>query len=116
MADFYNGEIESIICNAINIIVQQQIANANYDKLISGIVISENLKGTSSYVSSKYLQNSKKTHPEDVYRIEYQNSTFLAYPLNTQDTYSPGDRVLILIPNNDMSNEKYIIRKRPLEV
>lgn len=116
MQEFYNGEIESIICNAINIIVQKQIENANYDKLISATVISDNLKGEYKYSGTRYSTTKRNTYQDDCYYVEYQNSKFIAYPLDENKTYQMGDRVLILVPNNDMTNEKYILRRRPQEV
>lgn len=114
---FLNGEIESIICDAINIIVDKKIKNANYDKVVSGIVVSENLEGQNKYSTTTASNNiTVTTYQEVAYRIEYQNASFIAYPIVEDMEFNIGDRVLVLIPNNDMSNEKYILRKRPKEV
>lgn len=113
---FISGELERIVCDAINIIVDKKIGDAHYDRLISGTVISNNLNGQNAYNTSYSDGTYSGTYQEDCYRVKYQNSEFIAYPLNTNDTYEKDDTVLILIPNNDMRNEKYIMRRRPQQV
>jgi len=112
--EFLHGQIEQIICDAINIIVDTKIQRANYNKVMSGTVISDNLKGTSTIrkVNGR-TQVKRYSDTEDMYKIQYQKSTFIAYPIVQGQTYSKGDNVLILVLNNDMANEKYILRRRP---
>ena len=43
------------------------------------------------------------------YVVKYQDSSFYAYSYNTDRTYTAGTAVYILIPGNDMSQEKSIV-------
>jgi hypothetical protein len=108
----FSGQLEQIICDAINIIVDKKVKDANYDRMVSATVVSQNLKNQSQVIMTDSDQNTDEYY-EDCYKVRYQNSTFVAYPININETYNINDVVLVLIPNNDMRNEKYIMRKRP---
>lgn len=83
--------IEDQICQAVDIIVQQAISQATFDRTIQGQVL--------SCVDASIGK----------YKIKYQDSTFYAYTNNTETTYSKGTNVYILIPGNDMSKDKTIV-------
>ena len=85
------GMIETNICQAIDIIVQRAIDQANYDKTIQATII--------SCVDSTIGK----------YKVRYQDSTFYAYSGSSDVTYTNGSNVYILIPGNDMTKDKTIL-------
>ena len=82
---------ESQILDAIQLLVDNAVSKAEFDKTIKA-TISRCVDAT----IGKYV-------------IKYQNSSFYAYSTNTDTTYSAGTAVYVLIPGNDMSQEKSII-------
>lgn len=82
---------ESQILDAIQLLVDSAVSKAEFDKTIKA-TISRCVDAT----IGKYV-------------IKYQNSSFYAYSTNTDTTYSAGTAVYVLIPGNDMSQEKSII-------
>jgi hypothetical protein len=86
-----NRNYESQILDAIQILVDNAVSKANYDKTIKA-TISRCVDAT----IGKYV-------------VKYQDSSFYAYSHNTDNTYSSGTMVYILIPGNDMSQDKSII-------
>jgi hypothetical protein len=112
---FVTGELESLICDAINIIVDKKIETANYDKMITAILTSDDLYGEKRSAIARSGTYTSTIYKEHCYQARYQNATFLVYPMHEEVTYSNGDTVLVLIPNNDMRNFKYIMRKKPEE-
>lgn len=86
-----NKSIENNICEAIELIVQNAVDNARYDKTIQAIVI-KNI----DELSGKY-------------EVSYQDATFIAYSTDTEIKYPNGASVSILIPGNDMSRDKVIL-------
>lgn len=86
-----NRNYESQILDAIQILVEDAVSKADYDKTIKA-TISRCVDPT----IGKYI-------------IKYQDSSFYAYSYNTENTYSAGTAVYVLIPGNDMSQEKSII-------
>ena len=86
-----SGNYESQILEAIQILVDDAVSKANYDKTIQG-TISRCIDAT----IGKYI-------------VRYQDSSFYAYSHNTETTYPAGTSVYVLVPGNDMSNEKSII-------
>lgn len=86
-----NKSIENNICEAIELIVQNAVDNAKYDKTIQAIVI-KNI----DELSGKY-------------EVSYQDATFIAYSTDTEIKYPNGASVSILIPGNDMSRDKVIL-------
>lgn len=83
--------IESKICDAIELLVNRAVEQANYDKTIQATVV-EAVDET----IGKYL-------------VKYQDSTFYAYAGNSDVTYPQGSNVYILIPGNDTSADKTIL-------
>ena len=86
-----SGNYESQILEAIQILVDNAVSKANYDKTIQG-TISRCIDAT----IGKYI-------------VRYQDSSFYAYSHNTETTYSTGTSVYVLVPGNDMSKDKSII-------
>ena len=86
-----NGNYESQILEAIQILVDDAVSKADYDKTIQG-TISRCVDAT----IGKYI-------------VKYQDSSFYAYSHNTETKYSAGTGVYVLVPGNDMSKEKSII-------
>lgn len=83
--------IEQQICDAIEIIVDKAIEQANYDKTIQATVI--------SCVDATIGK----------YKVKYQDSTFYAYSSNSEVTYTNGSTVYILIPGNNTEADKTIL-------
>lgn len=85
------NNIEKQICEAVDIIVQRAMSQAEFDRTIQGTVL--------SCVDATIGK----------YKIKYQDSTFYAYASNAEVTYSNGSSVYILVPGNDMSRDKTIL-------
>ena len=83
--------VEEQILNASDIIVNNAIQKAGYDKTIQAQVIS-----CEDATIGKY-------------KCRHQDSTFYAYSNNTDLTYTSGAYVYIHIPGNDMSKQKTIL-------
>lgn len=83
--------IEQNICDAIDIIVDKAISEASYDRTVQAIIV------TCIDESLGY------------YKVKYQDSTFYAYSTSTDITYTTGTSVYVLIPGNDMSQDKTIL-------
>lgn len=84
-------QIQNNICQTIDIIVQNAINNAGFDRTIQAVIM--------ECVNESIGQ----------YKIQYQDSTFYAYAQNPEDKYSAGSGVYILIQNNDMKRDKFIV-------
>lgn len=82
---------ENQLIGAIQTIVDDAIAKANFDKTIKATII--------------------KCIDETIgkYSVRYQDSTFYAFSPNTENTYRDGTNVYVLIPGNDTSQDKTII-------
>ena len=87
----FMNTIEKNICQAIDIIVNKAMAGAKYDKTIQATVV--------SCVDATIGK----------YKVKYQDSTFYAYSSSSEVTYLKGANVYVLIPGNDMSNDKTIL-------
>lgn len=85
------GNIEKQICEAIEIIVNRAIDQAEYDKTIQGTVI----ECTDQTIGK--------------YKIKYQDSIFYAYSGSTDITYTKGSTVYVLIPGNNVDDNKTIL-------
>ena len=83
--------IEQQICDAIEVIVQQAISQADFDKTIQATVL------------------SCEDETIGKYKVRYQDSTFYAYANNSEVTYTDGSVVYVLIPGNDTSKDKTIL-------
>jgi hypothetical protein len=84
-------QIQNNICQTIDIIVQNAIQNAGFDRTIQAIV---------SECTDESIGQ---------YKVRYQDSTFYAYAPNPEDKYSVGAGVYILVQNNDMKKDKFIV-------
>ena len=84
-------DYENQLLNAIETIVNSSIDKAGYDKTIKAI-IDKCVDAT----SGRYI-------------IRYQDGTFEAYAANTEISYPKGALVQVLIPGNDMTQNKTII-------
>lgn len=82
---------ENKILDAIQMLVDNAIDKASFDKTIRGVI--------SKCVDEK---NGK-------YVVIYQDSSFYAYSTDTSQIYSAGTPVYVLVPRNDMKQTKTII-------
>lgn len=78
------------ILDAMNIIADSQIKNLKLDKTVQG-VISEIVNVTNGE-----------------YKVDYNGNIITAYAINTDDIYSVKEKVFVKIPENNMSNKKFI--------
>ena len=85
------GRIEDNICEAIEYIVDNAIANAKYDKTIQATIVK-----CVDQTIGKYV-------------VKYQDATFYAYSTGTDIKFSDNTSVYVLIPGNDTSQEKTIL-------
>ena len=86
-----SGNYESQILEAIQILVNDAVSKAEYDKTI---------QGTISRCVDKTIGK---------YIVRYQDSSFYAYSSNTDTTYPAGTSVYVLVPGNDMAKHKTIV-------
>lgn len=86
-----NGNYESKILDAIQIVVNNAISKAQYDRTIQATVVRCEDETIGDYV------------------VQYQDSTFHAYSYNTDVTYVKGSTVYVLVPCGDFSLEKSIV-------
>lgn len=85
------AEYNEILCQAIDTIVKERLAQIKFDETISCVIVdnTERKKGK--------------------YRVQYGSITFDAYGENT--TYDINTTVYVLIPKGDYSQKKIIICK-----
>ena len=83
--------IEQNICEAIQIIADNAVASAGFDRTIQGSILSCVNETTGKY------------------KIRYQDSNLYAYTGDINKKYSKGTQVYILVPGNDMSKNKTIL-------
>lgn len=91
MTTMNSQSIENQICDAVQILAERAIDQANYDKTISALIVEcvDTLKGK--------------------YKVKYQDAFYYATSDNTELTYRKNTEVYILIPGNDFSKEKKIL-------
>lgn len=79
------------ILDAIELIANNAVDNADYDKTIQAQILSceDQLKGK--------------------YRCKFQDSVFYAYTENKDTSFASGSYVYVSIPGNNMSNKKLIL-------
>ena len=82
---------ENELCEAIETIVNNAVAKANYDKTIQATIIS-----CADQTIGKF-------------KCKYQNSSFYAYATSSEVTYTKGTEVYVLVPANNMTNQKTIL-------
>lgn len=85
------NSIENNVCEAIEILAEKIINNADYDKTIQAQVV------------SCIDQEAGK------YKIKYQNSYSYAYATSPEIHYSNGTYVYVQVPNGDMKKNKTIL-------
>lgn len=85
------AKFEEELLQAMEIIANNAVEKADYDKTIKAIVV------------SCVDQTIGK------FKVKYQDSSFFAYATSADVTYSKGTEVYVLIPGNDNSREKTII-------
>lgn len=84
------SDINNQICDAISIIVDKRLSQANFDKTIQATIIAQ----------------GDKTKGE--YKVKYLDSSFYAYDKSGKD-YTVGTQVYVLVPENDLSKVKTIL-------
>lgn len=84
------SDINNQICDAIGIIVDKKLSQANFDKTIQATIVAQ----------------GDKTKGE--YKVKYLDSLFYAYDKSGKD-YAVGTQVYILVPENDLSKVKTIL-------
>lgn len=84
-------DYENQILNAIGTIVNNAVENAGYDKTIKAII-------------EKCIDATL-----GCYQVHYQDSVFEAYAADIEVSYSKGTLVQVLIPGNDMTQNKTIL-------
>ena len=82
---------QNAIVEAIQIIADKKIAQANFDKTIKATIYSIDDKASGKY------------------SVKYQDSVFTAYSTSAKINYQVGQQVSILVPGNDMTRTKTII-------
>ena len=86
--------VENNICDAIAIMVNQAVENAQYNKTLEGKII--------ACIDADHQK----------YRVLYQDSFFYAYNLDKKTSYNINDIVYISIFNNNLDSTKIIIGKK----
>ena len=84
------SDINNQICDAIGIIVDKKLSQANFDKTIQATIVAQ----------------GDKTKGE--YKVKYLDSSFYAYDKSGYD-YAVGTQVYVLVPENDLSKVKTIL-------
>ena len=82
---------EETFCQAMQLIAENAVKNAGYDKTIQATIVSCEDKTTGCY------------------KVQYQDNIFLAYSADTKVKYTKGNLVYILIPNSNFDNNKTIL-------
>ena len=80
---------EETFCQAMQLIAENAVKNAGYDKTIQATIISCEDKTTGCY------------------KVQYQDNIFLAYSADTKVKYTKGNLVYILIPNSNFDNNSF---------
>ena len=86
-----NKNIETNICEAIELIVNHAVENAGYDRTVQATIVS-----CIDPTIGKY-------------KVNYQDAVFYAYATSSDVKYNNGANVYVLIPGNDTSRDKTII-------
>lgn len=86
-----SSKISEALLDAFEIIAQAEVDSAQYDKTITGIIVSCEDESTGRY------------------RVQYQDAIFYAFSSALDVTYNKGTSVQVKIPNNDFSGRKMII-------
>lgn len=85
------GKYEDQICQAVDVITQQKLNNAVFDRTLEATIVScENSE------TGKYL-------------VKYQDANFIAFAKGTDKIYEQGTSVYVLVPSNNTEKDKIII-------
>ena len=84
-------ELQDKLCQAMEMFAENAINKAGFDRTIQATII--------SCVDESIGR----------YKVQYQDSMFYAYAQNDENKYSSGTGVYVLIQNNDMARDKFII-------
>lgn len=79
------------LCQAMEIIAENAVKKAGYDKTIQATIVSCEDKTIGCY------------------KVQYQDSIFYAYAADAKVSYTKGSLVYILVPNSNFSNNKTIL-------
>ena len=86
-----DSRIQRSICQAIEIMTNQKVAQADFDKTKKATI-----QEVVDITNGRYL-------------VKYQDSIFTAWSVGTNITYSVGDLVIVLSPNGDTSATQIIL-------
>ena len=86
-----SSKLSEQILDAFEILAQAEVNSAQFDKTITGIIISCEDEATGRY------------------KVQYQDAIFYAFSTALDVTYHKGVSVQVKIPNNDFSGRKMII-------
>lgn len=84
-------ELQDKLCQAMEMFAENAVNKAGFDRTIQATII--------SCVDESIGR----------YKVQYQDSIFYAYAQNDENKYSSGTGVYVLIQNNDMARDKFII-------
>lgn len=84
-------ELQDKLCQAMEMFAENAVNKAGFDRTIQATII--------SCVDESIGR----------YKVQYQDSMFYAYAQNDENKYSFGTGVYVLIQNNDMARDKFII-------
>lgn len=85
------GKYEDQICQAVDVITNQKINKAVFDRTLEATIVSCENPETGKY------------------RVQYQDATFIAFAKKTDIIYEKGTSVYVLIPSNNTEKDKIII-------
>ena len=83
--------IANNILSAVDILLDKKLAEAKFDRTITGTI------------------DSCEDEEIGKYKVAYQNAIITAYSSSPSVTYSIGDQVYISIPENDFTKDKIIL-------
>ena len=86
-----SGKIENQLLDAIETVVNNAVAKANYDRTVQAVIVR-----CENEASGKYT-------------VKYQDSLMYAYSPDLNSIYPNGTPVYVLIPGNDTGLNKQII-------
>lgn len=85
-------DIAEVICESVNILIEEKIKGIQFDRTINCTIIND--------------EQAK----DGVYRVSDGSTKFYAYSAST--TYKKDDAVYVTVPNGDFNNQKIIIGKQ----
>ena len=85
------AEINQALCESARIIAEKVVKESRFDKTIRATIIT-------------CLDINK-----GLYKLKYQDIIFEAYSMAYNAIYQNGSNVYVLVPNNDMGNQKVIL-------